>query len=437
MHMKLAPPFQAVAQTRFAAVASLPFDVHAVFQSAEQEQPVHLKHAPGQVWRCGAWEGVIADVNPNGATSWRGERGPSEWPPRSGQWLCVGVETDAGRVMVGEQREPSVGTIWTIVAVVERSSLLCRSEKNGSAAACEFPAREVARWTIARGSAAPSSGEEQASVPGGATWMPSMRYERGEMVMTPKGMSRLGEGGTAGASGQVAFEALTREIDDHFRRMGEAAASAGRMAQRLADKIGRADYFVLPAGASFEVVRAVDAPSYRCPKCRALAAFECVKPAQVLAESVWRCPVCRETSGEADLIAPVLTEPVSDRETRRREIDAVLREDARRFPAFAEARRAAVMAGLERGDKRGGGGLRLDVAEVQRLLSDLRAIEEGTERPPGGGPWDWDAHAVYRRMTSRPVSVKAPSPDPSARARAIRETFPGEQSIAAVFALRS
>lgn len=49
--------------------------------------------------------------------------------------------------------------------------------------------------------------------------------------------------------------------------------------------------------------------------------------------------------------APPLPSPPPDprlvREQRRREIDAVLREDARRFPAFATARKCAVVAGFE------------------------------------------------------------------------------------------
>lgn len=60
----------------------------------------------------------------------------------------------------------------------------------------------------------------------------------------------------------------------------------------------------------------------------------------------------------------------AEREQRRREIDAVLREDARRFPAFAVARRAAVLAICENRDD----GPRPE--EVAALLANLRVYED-------------------------------------------------------------
>ncbi|HSN16442.1 MAG TPA: hypothetical protein VLT61_17540 [Anaeromyxobacteraceae bacterium] len=91
-------------------------------------------------------------------------------------------------------------------------------------------------------------------------------------------------------------------------------------------------------------------------------------------------------------------------EERRREVDAILREDARRFPYFARARFAAVMAACEWG----GGHFFCDPDGVRRLLASLRAREDGTEIPPGGGPWDWEAHDVYMRMTTRAAAEPAP-----------------------------
>lgn len=56
-------------------------------------------------------------------------------------------------------------------------------------------------------------------------------------------------------------------------------------------------------------------------------------------------------------------DPLADREQRRREIDAVLREDARRFPAFATARRCAVLAVEERAPDTNAGDARSILAE--------------------------------------------------------------------------
>lgn len=92
------------------------------------------------------------------------------------------------------------------------------------------------------------------------------------------------------------------------------------------------------------------------------------------------------------------------REARRREIDAVLREDARRFPAFASARRAAVLAACE-------GRLHMGVDDVRGLLSRLHAREDDTQMPAGGGPWDWEAGEVYDRETGRAPKLLIDSPD--------------------------
>jgi len=104
-------------------------------------------------------------------------------------------------------------------------------------------------------------------------------------------------------------------------------------------------------------------------------------------------------------------DPRAAREQRRREIDAVLREDARRFPAFATARRCAVMASVEAGVV-----LRLSDADNsagwEEFLADLRAYEtvRGTARIAATFPGDWcdeegvpsDAILAYERARSLP-----------------------------------
>jgi hypothetical protein len=74
------------------------------------------------------------------------------------------------------------------------------------------------------------------------------------------------------------------------------------------------------------------------------------------------------------LFAP--PDPRAEREQRRREIDALLREDARRHPAFATARKCALLAALEDSEVHAG-----DVGHVPLFLAELRAYEAAR----GGG----------------------------------------------------
>jgi hypothetical protein len=65
-------------------------------------------------------------------------------------------------------------------------------------------------------------------------------------------------------------------------------------------------------------------------------------------------------------------DPRAERERRRREIDAVLAEDARRFPAFATARRAAVLAATEEFQMHGSDIL---TSTAERIVGQLHAYE--------------------------------------------------------------
>jgi hypothetical protein len=71
-------------------------------------------------------------------------------------------------------------------------------------------------------------------------------------------------------------------------------------------------------------------------------------------------------------------DPRAERERRRREIDAVLAEDARRFPAFATARRCAVMAAYEAQPN-------LHESAAHDMLTNLRGYEDA--RGVGRDPW--------------------------------------------------
>lgn len=108
------------------------------------------------------------------------------------------------------------------------------------------------------------------------------------------------------------------------------------------------------------------------------------------------------------------------RERNRRAIDALLAEDARRFPVFAEARRAAIVAAGERKAD--------DMAAhaAGLLLAALREYEDGccdadgTIVRLGSVPWQFrHCVAAYERARSaprllgRPTGSRPPMPQPA------------------------
>ncbi|HSM93368.1 MAG TPA: hypothetical protein VLT47_10830 [Anaeromyxobacteraceae bacterium] len=115
----------------------------------------------------------------------------------------------------------------------------------------------------------------------------------------------------------------------------------------------------------------------------------------------------------ADLLAELLHaddcwyahSPVA-REARRREIDAVLREDARAHPAFATARRCAVMAAVEAWE-RVKDGREFSMVNVTCLVADLRRYEDargGLTKPntDAGRGISYEVLAAYESARSLP-----------------------------------
>jgi hypothetical protein len=111
-----------------------------------------------------------------------------------------------------------------------------------------------------------------------------------------------------------------------------------------------------------------------------------------------------------DKIALAPPDPRAEREQRRREIDAVIAEDARRFPAFATARRAAVVAKCE-GEPAHDTMTTIHAPLASAMLGWLREYEEkrGAGRAPSEAAnfharvtFGTDAQAVYERARSLP-----------------------------------
>lgn len=138
--------------------------------------------------------------------------------------------------------------------------------------------------------------------------------------------------------------------------------------------------------------------------------------------------------------------PVATKQARRREIDAIIADDAHRFPAFATARRAAVMAAFEGAPPVAPEDI-VPVGHASNILRDCHRYEalRGGMTKPSTSAVEWAALAggsfaialaAYERMRGAQVSSREGpvATDPAARARAIRSTFPPrEQTLAEAY----
>lgn len=142
------------------------------------------------------------------------------------------------------------------------------------------------------------------------------------------------------------------------------------------------------------------------PTCKACGCVVCeCKPKPAL-------PPGWEPMPPAPLAWAPKPDPRAEREQRRREIDAELREDARRFPAFATARRAAVLAAYESAPPMPPEDM-LPVGHTKNILRDCHRYEAkrgGMTKPSAdavkwaalaGGTYEM-ALAVYERARSLP-----------------------------------
>lgn len=234
-------------------------------------------------------------------------------------WRCIGIETPAGRVMVGERRRgPLSGAAFNVDHVRDNGHVAMRADAGWLVGHVAF---EVATWPIV-GPRARASLDAAPMVYG--------------PVLTPGVCVNCG--GPQGKSGsckprlfsdppkdwplcESCFndEGITVEhISSNVQARGFAT---GRSVQRLPPlciacnaRHGRAAPCADGFDPDAEPVRPSPAhPSDRCPHCRAITLFEAVKP---IGPTMWRCPICREVSSSASLIP--LVPPRDHREELRR-----------------------------------------------------------------------------------------------------------------------
>lgn len=118
----------------------------------------------------------------------------------------------------------------------------------------------------------------------------------------------------------------------------------------------------------------------------------------------------KTVEGMRKTMATLLPDPRAEREARRREIDRVLAKDARRFPAFATARKCAVIAMFEDAPPVPPADL-MDEVHVEQWIVNLRDYEDlrGIGRAPSAAAQRYaqgNLHdmtvTVYERARSLP-----------------------------------
>jgi hypothetical protein len=366
--------------------------------------------APGQVWQAFDFPpGVIARVEGikvfwADATPWAhidDLAGPC--------WRCIGVETPAGRVMVGERRALN-GGVFVTERILDGGFIVQVSEQTGVEQGWRPHATEIAHWPLVA-DPAPADPYRQPYKPERPV-PPPPKGPQPKPVNVPERRAYATADDLANALDPTAF-GITNGLWDWDR------ASVRDFKMPIPFAMASGPRMPMPE------VTATAQKACGCWVCKMMLAHEqrAADASKMIAE--WHAkPMSQE---DADRLAerlhvkmnprpsapllsiPFAVDPRTAREQRRREIDAVLREDARRFPAFATARRAAVMAAEE--------GHRPHLNQLPAYLDGLRAYENAIAkgmRParakqeiPGVSEWvEWGWCAVgftaYERARAMP-----------------------------------
>ncbi len=246
--------------------------------------------APAQVWRSRKYPSmvnVVAKVDGHAVVWTHG--GWDDLAALRGFYECIGIETPAGRVMVGERRRYVGASDVEILAVVGADSIRWRCV-DGHVEHVSY-ARDAATWPLL---------PPEAPAPLAAAAPQAYRE--------PAQWGRASIGGVSSPPAPIG------------RAVGQYAAD-GDIAVTVAD-LHKA---LAATGMTMDVERLGDRLGLR---------WDTSSPAP---PAVPRFPTA----------FPAPPDPRAEREQRRRAISAALAEDARRWPAFATARRAAVMAWYE------------------------------------------------------------------------------------------
>lgn len=365
-------------------------------------------------------------------------------------WETIGIETSAGRVMVGEKRRHSDGHTFAVVGIIARASwgsigVLIREENGeeheaGAYSVALCPLVEVGRASCPIFGVAMEDGEDGEPVRVALTDAAIHDYvrSRGETfasgLLFADNFARMNEA-LAGlrSEGTIVLPPAAR-----MRWVGPEALPPSSIASCVCGWSGAAT-----ALAPDPLVGAV------CPSCRradhvriehvaARPSIESLAAGALLADGFMAslaADIDRRVA-EDTMLPPA--RPVDERTQRRREIEAVLDEDARQHPQHAAARRAAVLAAIEGRD--------LSAPVVRTLaLDQLHLYEAGRASSPTrelariaeeiGGNVTEAACSLYERARTRKRTPLSTSTTPVSRRALVRSVFPRfpEQTIAEAY----
>lgn len=404
--------------------AVVPPEAKVQIESAQKPKP-----AVGQLWKRRDWSApqpIIKLEHPNSTAALS-----SGWRVRfdalmGDGWACVGmVAPDGTRVMVGEMRDASSQPGWpSLVEVVRvKDDRLVVRAQDGSEPT--YRPDTLSGWPLVDKTAGKSLATGQI-------------YE-GNLNGSP-GLFELIAENVAIAPG--IWSVRNRMLPDDSKLFAvEVRVFIANGAWKLVEIETKAPE--KRRGVSSAVEKAVTHgdPNARCPKCRTLGQ---VSKRGRASDGRHKCHACLEWFAPEERILPAPTLTLSSREQHRQAIDRVLAEHAATHPAYATARRAAVVAACERRE------VGPSLAEVKGLLDNLvqheeehrdslawrrtRERHEAQNNTIGFGT----ASLAYEKARSAKRGdlewdLRVPEEPVAKRQQAIRAAFAPQQDIAKVF----
>jgi len=400
----------------------------------------------GGAFAPGASAEVVRSQDPDGGVLFHSGSYMAETSLRKRGAICVGVETLAGRVMVGEQRKKPDGSYF-VDAVLGATRV--RMLRLGGCMITDFSATDVATWPRVDCGDARSSTYVVAAVdahradlglrPISEVLAPHVLAEtladlgRGGISILPPSSQMewisVGEphihpkGATCSVSCPINHPELHYQLWTARCACGWSGGASGLASELL---VGA----VCPSCRRADRVRIE--PS-ACPEVR--PSVEAIGGGALLADG-FMASLARDLDRRVaeDMVLPPKP-PVDERTQRRREIEALLAEDARKHPKHAAARRAAVFAAIESAGRRP----IHDATSVVLLVSAVCRELDGERVPPLGllvHPDDKvTGLAAVSFFTSARSDKRLPLAPPRDRAAAIRRVFPRfpEQTIAEAY----
>lgn len=328
--------------------------------------------AVGQEWmKTAPWVVVSVDgdmvglaANVGGSTEWRVQR--HELLDHGSPWRCGGLYYGGNLYVVGHQLGSACGRELRIVGVVDATTLFIRADGGGEYL-CDLAKRSTERLSLEAVPAVPAADPHSNWCERGVLSINERRADLG-MTALPNGQGPMwATVDDLKAAGLLAAEMVDMGVRRMPMRLPHDALTVGDIVNHVASicDIGAKHVHASKKGGSLALF--VDASGERIDRarewvreCLPLGLRVTVEPSQMYA----MCNFLAAVQGAVDA-------NYSPR-GQKRAVMAAVDEDARKYPAFADARRYAITAAYD-GDR-----LHADAAPdllaALRLYEDLRGI---------------------------------------------------------------